>query len=514
MGEDYIDQLVSSGQGTTMDDIVRMTTDQKPKELSPLAKQLLANWQGLGENVGIGSAGTERAEIGGRPLAEVAEDFARRLSQQGVTDISQAKFAPGAQAAWTPEGHGNVSLVATKDGRLVPVWGSSSDASKARQVALAIGASMLAPGLASALGGGVGGAMGSGAMLGAGRAAISGGDILEGALTGGLTGGAGYGVSTFVDPFAADIGKSVGEVAGKTVGEAAKGVISGAARSGVGAAFTGGDIGDALLSGALGGGINTATADVLSGLPKDIRGPVAAAVSAGMLGKDPTQAAIMSYAGSLLKQMPSPFKRGFAEGEDAQVIPGFFAPGGEGYMEPEAGELPSWMLDPYKTEPEFLPASEVIRERQSLEDRFPPPEDTLNLEDFLPGTGRSTTTDQTIDIIGKREKDIPDWDVLPNLVTTPRSIRDVGPVTQIKPGEKLEGTTIKEPDLSKNLPTVPGGLKLPTKQPGKPATQGGLDLSQLAFLIGMMQHKPKEEEEMQAAEYQPFDRELMYGLRG
>lgn len=336
MGADELEQMMLRGEPTTMDDIVQMTTDKKPKQLSPLAKQLLADWQGLGKNVGIGSAGTDKAEIGGRPLADVAEEFAQKLSQQGITDITQAKFKPGSQAAWTAEGKGNVSLVATEGGKLVPVWGSSSDATKVRNAAIALGSAWFAPGLSAALGGGLAGAAGAGAILGGGSAALRGGDILKGALTGGLTGGLGYGVSSFVDPFAADIGKSVGDVAGKTVGEAAKGAISGAARSAVGAGLTGGSIEDALLSGALGGATSGAAGDVLSGLPKDLRGPVSAAVSAGLLGKDPTQAAIMSYAGSLLKGATSPGK-GYFPGYETpgEIQEGFFDVGGEGYMEPE-----------------------------------------------------------------------------------------------------------------------------------------------------------------------------------
>jgi len=167
-------------------------------QLSPLAQQLLAGWQGLGTEVGVGSSGTANAEIGGRKLADVAEDFAKRLQEKGVTDISQASFTPGEMAAWTPEGKGNVSLMATQDGRLIPVWGSSSDAGKARQIALAVGASFLAPGLASALGGGLAGSAGAGAILGGGTAAITGGDVLRGAVLGGLGGAGMYGVNQLI----------------------------------------------------------------------------------------------------------------------------------------------------------------------------------------------------------------------------------------------------------------------------------------------------------------------------
>lgn len=164
----------------------------------------------------------------------------------------------------------------------------------------------------------------------------------------------------------------------------------------------------------------------------------------------------------------------------ADAIEGFFAPGGEGYA--PSGMGPNEMA-------KFLEAN--VEDPGTIE--------TL-MQDYFPDLYR-----QTITTTAKQQ---------PTTGEPPRSIRDIGTVTQIQPGEKLEGTDITTPDLSKNLPTVPGKVKLPTKPPGKPSAPGGVDLSQLAFLLGMMQHKPKEEEQYQAAEYQPFDRELMYGLRG
>ena len=561
MGDDlsYIDQLMASEQGTTMDDIVRMSTNQKPKELSTLAQQLLSNWQGLGENVGIGSSGTERAEIGGRLLAQVAEDFAQRLQSQGITDISQAKFAPGAQAAWTPEGKGNVSLVATKDGRLIPVWGSSSDAGKARQVALALGSAFIAPGLAGALGGGLAGSAGTGALLGAGRAAITGGNILKGALTGGLTGGLGYGVSKVVDPFAADIGKSVGDVAGKTVGEAAKGAISGAARSAVGAGITGGNIGDALLSGAIGGGVNAAVGNTLSVLPKELRGPVTAAVSAGLLGKDPTQAAIMSYAGSLLKNVPNPFVKGFAGNVDlsaSDAIEGFTDPGGEGYAEMLEGStirepdlsanLPSvgggsasmqdttgafgdWYqegaIPSYSGVPEWDDALDIILQEgklpgdsgQTIEVTGRRDDMSIDpwLQPFVDEPRMFTVTEgepQTIEVTGRRPVNtsegviIPDWDINPEPV-----IKAGGSSAATKTGStgstggtgstKAGGTGGKKSGGSKD-----------TKDSGS-----GLDLGALFGIMGALanQQQPMRTASPNVARIDtesPFG--LMYGLRG
>ncbi len=181
-----------------------------------------------------------------------------------------------------------------------------------------------------------------------------------------------------------------------------------------------------------------------------------------------------------------------------------------GYFDPDAetSPLPDWALDPYKTDtPTFTPSSDdVYEDIESLLARYE-----------NQGFANTPTGDlsQSIDITGQR--DIPDWDILPTVIPTPRSIRDVGTVTKIQPGEKLEGTTITEPDLSKNLPRVPGGEKTtPGKKatPGKTADKKGLDLDALAFLLGAMNQRPEQEEEYRLANIQPLGYDLMYGLRG
>ena len=238
-----------------------------------LGQQLLAGWAGLGENVGIGSAGTPQAEIGGRSLSTVAADFARRLREQGITDLSQARFDPGSQAAWTAEGRGNVSLVATADGRLIPVWGSSSDASKARQVALALGSAWLAPGLAGALGGGIAGGAGAGAILGGVQAGITGGDVLKGALLGGLGGGITAGVTPFSQSIGADVLASTGS---QVLADAATAAV----RAGAGAlpqAVVSGDFGNVLTSALTAGATSGAVGGLsdLTGLStKDINAAI------------------------------------------------------------------------------------------------------------------------------------------------------------------------------------------------------------------------------------------------
>jgi hypothetical protein len=571
---DYVQDFVSQ------EDLIKILDQQKAQDasLEKLKTQLLAGWQGLGENVGIGSAGTDKAEIGGRSLPSVAEEFARKLQAQGVTDLSQAKFQPGQQAAWTAEGKGNVSLVATPDGRLVPVWGSSSDAGKARNIALALGSAWLAPGLSGMLGGGLGGAAGAGALLGGTRAAITGGDILKGALTGGITGG----IGEFASPYLANLGRTASQaVGGDMLGKIASGAVQGAGRSAIGAAMTGDSIVDALLSGAAGGatsagtdilvkGTNSTLNDYLKDVPAPVRNAVTSAATAGLLGKDIEKAAINSLVGSLMKELPSSTGgKKLADVTGADAIEGFFAPGGEGYYEgtiipdwdvlpeeigtrsirdvgsvtqidplqelafnsgmtpegfyleeldttPDWAKVPTEPIQPLSITPEA--ASDV--QRYDITADLPGLQEDFTLEDLLPGTGSSTQRTvnvtegepQTIEVTGKREGVIiPDWDVLPDVVTTPRSIRDVGPVTTISPGEKLEGTEIKEPDLSVGLPTAVTGTKTGTTKTTTDQKKNEIDWAKLFALLGAM-NRPQEQKEQYQLANMPDYEDLMYGL--
>lgn len=226
---------------------------------------------------------------------------------------------------------------------------------------------------------------------------------------------------------------------------------------------------------------------------------------------------------------------------------GFFDVGGEGYVEPEAGDLPAWALDPYKTDtPTFTPSSDDVYEdienlllryenegfssaptgnvNQTVDvtAQLPGLNEEVTLEDLLPGTGRSTDTaprtvmvsedkPATVEIVGKRDT-TPDYteDLWPPI--DPKSIRDVGDVTKITPGEKLDGTDITEPDLSKDLPTVVGGTKTTgTKTTAKPGMSTE-DLMRL--LLAMQGQRPEQEEDYRLFAGQPLGYELMYGLRG
>ena len=536
------------------EDLVKIIDQQKAQDasLEKLKTQLLAGWQGLGENVGIGSAGTDKAEIGGRLLPSVAEDFARKLQAQGITDLSQAQFQPGAQAAWTAEGKGNVSLVATQDGRLVPVWGSSSDAGKARNIALALGSAWFAPGLAGMLGGGLGGAAGAGALLGGTRAAITGGDILKGALTGGITGGIGQ----LASPYLADLGKTASQaVGGDMLGKIASGAVQGAGRSALGAAMTGDSIVDALLTGAASGatsagtdvlvkGTNSTLGQYLKDVPAPIRNAVTSAATAGLLGKDIDKAVINSFIGSLMKELPSPTGgKKLADVTGADAIEGFFAPGGEGYDATQE-DIDS-ILARYKDTPStsFTPGSdEVYEDIESLLARYEnqgfADQPTGATDQTLEITGRrddlsidpwlqpfvdterrvGVTEDQParVEITGKREGVIiPDWDILPDVFT------EVPDRTPGSPTDTTPGTVT--PDDDRTVPITPAPSPTPSPAPApKPATpatpKSGMDLAALFALLGAMggqgqdRQAPAQVNVARGTPESPFG--LMYDLRG
>jgi len=241
-------------------------------------------------------------------------------------------------------------------------------------------------------------------------------------------------------------------------------------------------------------------------------------------------------------------------GNDA--IPGFFEPGGEGYVDPNAGNLPDWALDPYKDDTATatfkLPSDEDYEELESILLRYPeqqertaelktsmPPQEMArfleaNIDD--PGTIDTLMQEyfpelyrQSIDVTGTRETTpTPDYtqDLFPPI--EPKSIRDVGNVTKISPDEKLEGTEIKEPDLVTGLTPAKVDTtktdtttttKTDTKTDTKPATpKSGMDLSALFALLGAMggqgqdRQTPAQVNVARGTPESPYG--LMYDLRG
>jgi hypothetical protein len=242
-----------------------------------------------------------------------------------------------------------------------------------------------------------------------------------------------------------------------------------------------------------------------------------------------------------------------------EIQEGFFDVGGPGYMEPDAGDLPDWALDPYGTSrsirdvgdvtqidplkelafdagmtpegfyleeidttPDWAKiASETIQPRataaesndlqsydiiNNLPDQmFYELPEALSMQDLYqpPGILESPST---IEITGRREGAI-----IPDAVTTSPSIRDVGPVTTISPGEKLEGTEIKEPDLAAGLTTVTGGTtKTGTTKTTTDQKKNEIDWAKLFALLGSMQ-RPEDKKEQYQLPNMPKYGPLAYG---
>jgi hypothetical protein len=255
----------------------------KNEQIGTITNQLLQSWQGLGENVGIGSAGTPQAEMGGRLLPVVANDFARKLVENGITDISQAKFAPGSQAAWTAEGKGNVSLIATPDGRLIPVWGSSSDASAIRSVA--IGLALTFTGAGAAIGSAV--TSGLGVSVSAATNALIGNTIVNTVMNGGDVGAA---VKSSLASYAgAEVGNFVGEAA-KTVFDNAAGLklVTDVATNATKAVLLGGDVESAIVGTLASGAVDLAIGQIpdFKNLPSAVQSTIRQSISSALQGKD------------------------------------------------------------------------------------------------------------------------------------------------------------------------------------------------------------------------------------
>lgn len=219
-----------------------------------------------------------------------------------------------------PTGKGNVKFtpVRNADGSISfqPKWEASADATVNAILGTML-TSAIAPGLSSALGGGALGAAGAGAASGAIQAGVSGGDILQGALRGGIGGGLGSLASGVVNPIASQASSAVG---GGALGDALSGAIKGAVSSGTGALIGGKSLGDALLSGAVGGGTSAGIGSLVgsSGLPTEVAKVVAPALTAAVLGKDPSAAAVNALIGQIVSGEPSGSAGAMTSGEEEE----------------------------------------------------------------------------------------------------------------------------------------------------------------------------------------------------
>jgi hypothetical protein len=190
----------------------------------------------------------------------------------GVLSPEAAAKLKGYTFDWQPSGKRNEGMLTAFDpeGKQVgQYWQPDTGTGQAlRDYAgmLMSAAGMVFPGASTALLGKLGlGSLGSSAVMGGLGSAVRGGglqDVLKGAALGGI--------GSLAAPYIGGVAKSAGEaVGGGALGEAARGAVSGAAQSGIGALASGRSLGDALLTGAVGGGMNPVAAKLVgtAGLP-------------------------------------------------------------------------------------------------------------------------------------------------------------------------------------------------------------------------------------------------------
>lgn len=223
----------------------------------------------------------------------------------------------------------------------------------------------------------------------------------------------------------------------------------------------------------------------------------------------------------------------------SDIIEGFNDPGGEGYIDPSAGDLPSWALDPYKTvtNPGAMPSDDVIEDIENLLLRYENqgfadlPSDAVDqvleitgrrdnmdidpwLQPFVDTERRVNVTEgepQTIEITGKRVNPegviIPDWDVLPSPSPAP------GPAPAAP-------TPAPAPGAPSPAPGAPAP-RAPAPAPRSPAPSSagsGLDLSALFAMMGAMANQQQPTRTATGTSLargtpeSPFG--LMYKLRG
>lgn len=497
MGEDYIDQLMASGQGTTMDDIVRMTTDTNapfwdPSNYGVVKKDgfILDPIYGTDKQIGHGEEGQMYSKT---PVYGV-----RRYKEGSTFGDSYEQLDPITGKV--------IGKGVLKENPNTSFWGGFTGSLKkaAADLGPILQFTPLAPfvrainALSAAEQGNILGALASGLPLA---------DKIPG-----------------LDKATVSALQSAGKYAAVASAAKSKDPMQ--------------------LLNAL-----SQTKEFGGEIPKDLKTIGGYIGKAGQVSRaikgDPS--AILGLAtGAASGKMSLP--KGFAGNVDmsaSDAIEGFFGPGGEGYVDPTAGNLPSWALDPYKDEtPTFkLPTDEDYEELESIWLRYPEQKDFVtepktSMSPYEMSRFLEANIDDPVIIDGLMQEYFPDLyrqsinvtGTLPDQepITVPRSIRDIGTVTTISPDEVLEGTTIEEPDLSVGLPGVPatktGGTKAGgtggTKAGGSKDTKdsgSGLDLGPLLGIMGALanQQQPMRTASPNVARINtesPFG--LMYGLRG
>ena len=163
-----------------------------------------------------------------------------------------------------------------------------------------------AAGLMGLTAGSIGAGAAAGAVSGGLSSAIQGGNVFKGILTGGLTGGVGAAAAPVINTAGSAASNAVG---GGTFGNIASNAVTGAARSGLSAAMTGKSVGDALITGGLGGAATSGANALVGGaagalnIPPAVMNILGPTAVAALLGKDPTGAALNATIGQLTAAM-------------------------------------------------------------------------------------------------------------------------------------------------------------------------------------------------------------------
>lgn len=222
------------------------------------------------------------------------------------------------------------------------------------------------------------------------------------------------------------------------------------------------------------------------------------------------------------------------------ITEGFFDVGGEGYMEPEAGALPDWALDPYR--PDIDVNAPATADDWYQEGAIPTYSGVPEWDDALDialQTGKVPgTADQTVTMTGSVDNtDIDPWlqpfltgqddtqiiNVTGTKATgfTEEPDRTVGSPTDTtpQPPKPDDDRTVAPTPVSAPTP-APGPAPTPAPAPGPtpaPAAKPGMDLSALFALLGAMggqqpSQAPAPYQTARIDTESPFG--LMYGMRG
>lgn len=173
-------------------------------------------------------------------------------------------------------------------------------------------------------------------------------------------------------------------------------------------------------------------------------------------------------------------------------------------MEPDAGDLPEWALDPYKPTIDVTApatADDWYQEGQTpTYSGVPEWDDAL---DIALQTGKVPgEVDQTATVTGTLPTTgviIPDWDFMEEPDRTPGSPTDTTPGAVRPDDDRTSG------------PTTGGTKTTGTKTTAKP---GMSTEDVMKSLLAMQGQRPEQEEDYRLFAGQPLGYDLMYGLRG